>query len=166
MSQNIGSINAWTCCNAYACVPFFTHTTLAFGMISLEDWVRSLWLSNLLVKLAKQLVKASIIFITSLTPRSPSWPFGYSVIQFPLPCLGPLNLWALEFFNAWSLWQLGLVCPWIPQRWQKCWVLRPFCDFGRDFPLPLGLTTDWLKGLVNNLWSITFRFFSALLSQQ
>ena len=39
MSQNIGSINAWTCCNAYACVPFFTYMTLVFRVISLEDWV-------------------------------------------------------------------------------------------------------------------------------
>ena len=31
---NIGSINAWTCCNAYAWLPFFTHTSRAFGMIS------------------------------------------------------------------------------------------------------------------------------------
>ena len=36
-SQNIGSINAWTCCNAYAWIPFFTHTSLAFGVISLAD---------------------------------------------------------------------------------------------------------------------------------
>ena len=35
LSQGIGSINAWTCCNAYAWVPFFTHTSLAFGVISL-----------------------------------------------------------------------------------------------------------------------------------
>ena len=34
-SQSIRSINAWTCCNAYAWVPFFTHTSLAFGVISL-----------------------------------------------------------------------------------------------------------------------------------
>ena len=90
--KSIGSINAWTCCNVYACVPFFTHTTLAFRVISLEDWVRSLWLSNLLVKLAKQVVKASIIFSTSLTLGSPSSPFDCSVIQFPLPCLGSLDL--------------------------------------------------------------------------
>ena len=76
MSQNIGSVNAWTCCNVYACVPFFTHTTLAFGLISLEDWVWLLWLSNLLVNLVKQVVNASIIFITPLTLGSPSWPFN------------------------------------------------------------------------------------------
>ena len=160
MSQNIGSINAWTCCNAYACVPFFTHTTRAFGVISLKDWVRVFWLPNLLLKLAKQVVKASIIFSTSLTLRSPSWPFDCSAVQFPLPCLGPLDLWAFEFFNAWSLWRFGLMCPGIPQWWQKCWVLEPLYDFGRDFPLPLGLTTDWLGGLVKNRWSVTFRFFS------
>ena len=34
-SQNIGSINPWTCCNAYAWVPFFTHTSRALGVISL-----------------------------------------------------------------------------------------------------------------------------------
>ena len=74
-SQNIGSINAWTCCNAYAWIPFFTHTSLEFGVISLADYVRLLRISNLLVKLVKQLVNASIILITSLTPGSPSWPF-------------------------------------------------------------------------------------------
>ena len=33
--KNIGSINAWTCCNTYAWVPIFTHTSYAFGVISL-----------------------------------------------------------------------------------------------------------------------------------
>ena len=149
MSHNIGSINAWTCCNTYACVPFFTHMTLAFGVISLEDWVLFLWLSNLLVKLAKHVVKTSIIFITSLTLGSPSWLFDCSAVQFPLPFLGPLDLWALAFFNVLSLFQLGLVCPWIPQWWQKCLVIGPLYDFGSDFLLALGLTSNWLWGLFN-----------------
>ena len=38
-SHNIGSINAWKCCNAYACVPLFSHTARAFKLISLKDWV-------------------------------------------------------------------------------------------------------------------------------
>ena len=41
-SQHMERIDAWTCSNAYACVPFFTHTTCAFGVISLEDWVLDL----------------------------------------------------------------------------------------------------------------------------
>ena len=32
MTHNIGSINAWTCCNAYACVPFFTHIFVPKGL--------------------------------------------------------------------------------------------------------------------------------------
>ena len=68
MSQNIGSINAWTCCNAYALVPFFT----------LKDWLPLFWLSNPLLKLVKQVVNALIIFITSqcqtqLLPLSIAW---------------------------------------------------------------------------------------------
>ena len=83
--------------------------TLAFGVISLKDWVWLLWLSNLLVKLAKQVVKASIILITSLTSKSPSWLFDYLVVQFLLSFLGPPSLWVLAFFNALSLGQFGLV---------------------------------------------------------
>ena len=107
-----------------------------------------LGLSNLLVKLSKQVVNASIIFITSITPESPSWPLDCSTAQVHFSFLGPIDLWALEFFNACNLWQLGLVWPWFPQWWQKCWVLGPLCDFGSDFPFPLGLTTDCLGGLV------------------
>ena len=155
MSQNIGSINAWTCCNAYSCVPLFTHTTLAFGVISLEDCVQSLWLSNLLVKLAKQVVNASIILITYLTPGSLSWPFDCSAVLFLLSFLGPPDLWALAFFNALSLRQFGLVCPCSPQWWHKCFVLGPLCDFGSDFPLASGLTIDWLRGFINTRWLFT-----------
>ena len=36
-SQHMERIDAWTCSNAYACVPFFTHMACAFGVISLED---------------------------------------------------------------------------------------------------------------------------------
>ena len=161
MSHCIGSINAWICCNAYACVPFFTHTTRAFRVISLKDWVRLLWLSNRLRKLAKQVVKALIIFITSLTSGSISWLFDCSAIQFLLSFLGPPDLWALAFFNALSLWQFGLVSPWSPQWWQKCFVLRALYDFESDFPLALGLTTNWLEGFIKTRWSITFLFFSA-----
>ena len=53
MSQQIERINAWTCSNAYACVPFFTHTAHVSGVISLEDWVLELQFSNLRVKFAK-----------------------------------------------------------------------------------------------------------------
>ena len=65
MSQHIERIDAWICFNAYACVPFFTHMTRAFRVISLEDWVLELQFSNLRVKFAKQEVMVSIIFITS-----------------------------------------------------------------------------------------------------
>ena len=76
MSQHIERIDAWTCSNAYACVPFFTHTARAFRVISLEDWVLELRFSNLRVKFAKQEVKVSIIFITSPIPGLTSRPFN------------------------------------------------------------------------------------------
>ena len=113
MSQHIERIDAWTWSNAYAWIPFFTHTARAFGVISLEDWVLGLRFSNLRVKFAKQEVMLSIIFITSPIPRSTSHPFD--CFWFPLPFSCPLGLWKLTFFNAWSLWQFGLVCPRIPQ---------------------------------------------------
>ena len=92
--------------------------------------------------------------------ESSSWPFDCSTAQFLFSFLGPVDLWSLAFFNALSLWQFGLVCPWSPQWWQKCCVLEPLYDFGSDFPLPLGLTTDCLGGLVINRWSVIFFFFS------
>ena len=120
-----------------------------------------LWLSNLLLKLAKQVVNTSIIFITSITPESPSRPLDCSIAQFLLSFLGPFELWSLAFFNALSLWQFGLVCPWSQQWWQKCFVLGPLWDFGSDFPLALGFTTNWLRGFINTRWSVTFLYFSS-----
>ena len=159
MSQHIKRIDAWTCSNAYACVPFFIHTAHAFGVISLEDLVLELWFSNLRVKFAKQEVMLSI-FITSLILGSTSHPFDCLWFTLPFPC--PLGLWEPAFFNAWSLWQLGLVCPWIPQWWQKCWVWGPLCAFGRDFLLALGLATNGFGGFVKTFWTITFGFFSTI----
>ena len=90
MSQHIERIDEWICSNAYACVPFFTHTARALGVISLEEWVLELQFLNLKVKLAKQEVMVSIIFITSPIPGSTSRPFD--CLWFPLlfPC--PLSL--------------------------------------------------------------------------
>ena len=68
----------------------FTHTARAFGVISLKDWVLLFWLSNLLLKLVKQVVNASIIFITSLMLDTASPPFDY--LGFPLSFLCPLGL--------------------------------------------------------------------------
>ena len=149
MSQHIERIDAWTCSNAYAWVPFFTHTARALGVISLKDWVLELCFSNLRVKFAKHEVMVSIIFITLLIPRSTSHPLDCLGFQFPFPCL--LCLWGPAFFKAWSLWQFGLVCPRIPQWWQKCWVWGPFFAFGRDFPLVLDLATNGFWRLCQNL---------------
>ena len=77
MSHYIERIDAWTCYNAYAWVPFFTHMARAFGVISFEDWVLESWFSNLKVKLAKHGVMVSIILITSLITGSPYCPFGW-----------------------------------------------------------------------------------------
>ena len=147
-SQHIGRIDAWTCSNAYACVPFFTHMARAFRVISLEDWVLELQFSNLMMKFSKQEVMVSIIFIISpiLDSASPL----FDCLRFPLPFLCPLGLWELPFFNARSLWQLGLVCPQIPQWWQKCWVYGPLCDFARDFLFSLSLATTGFGGFVKN----------------
>ena len=112
MSQHIERINAWTCYNAYAWVPFFIHTARAFRVISLEDWVLEWRFSNHGVKLAKQEMIVSIIFITSPIPGSTSYPFDCLWFPLPFPC--PLGFWEPAFFNAWNLWQFGLVCPWIP----------------------------------------------------
>ena len=139
MSHHIEKINAWTCYNAYAWVPFFTYMAHAFGVISLEDWVLKLWFSNLRVKLAKHEVMVSIIFITLLTMGSTSHPFKCLEFPLPFPCL--LGFWISVSFNTWSLWQFGLVCPRIPQWWQYCWVFRPLCALGRDLPLALGLAS-------------------------
>ena len=76
-SQHMKRIDAWTCSNAYACVPFFTHTARAFVVISLEDWILDLQFSNLRVKFAKQEVMVSIIFITSPMLESASPPFDF-----------------------------------------------------------------------------------------
>ena len=149
--MDIGDNHAW--------VPFFTHTSRAFGVISLQDWVHELWPSNLLLKFAKHVVNASVIFIMSITPESPFWLLGCLTVQFHLSSLGPLDLWSLALFNALSLWQLGLVCPWSPQWWHTWFVLEPLCDFEGDFPLASDLTVDWLRGLFNTLWSTTFFFF-------
>ena len=116
MSHHIERINAWTCYNAYAWVPFFTHTTRAFRVISFEDWVLEPWFSNLKVKLAKHDVMVPIIFITSLIMGSSSCPFGCLGFPLPFPCL--LGFRRFAFFSAWNLWQFGLVCHWIPQWWQ------------------------------------------------
>ena len=48
--------------------------------------------SNLLEKLAKYVVNALIIFITSITSESPSRPLDCSTAQFLLSFLGPLDL--------------------------------------------------------------------------
>ena len=109
ISHYIERINVWTCYNAYAWVPFFTHTTCAFGVISFEDWILEPRFSNLRVKLAKHEVMVLIIFITSLITGSSSFPFGCLGFQFPFPCF--LDFWGSAFFNAWRLWQFGLVCP-------------------------------------------------------
>ena len=109
MSHHIGRINAWTCYNTYKWVPLFTYTVCAYGVISFEDWVLEPRFLNLKVKLAKHEVMVSIIFITSLTTGSTSHPFDCLGFPLPFPCL--LGFWRPAFFNAWSLWQFGLVCP-------------------------------------------------------
>ena len=129
----------------------------AFGVISLVDWVLELWFSNLRVKFSKQEVIVSIIFITSPMLGSTSRPFDCLWFPLPFPC--PLGLWEPAFFNAWSFWQFGQVCPQTPQWWQKCWVWGPFCDFGRDFPFALGLAIIGFWGFVKTFWTITFGFF-------
>ena len=156
---NKGSINAWICCNAYAWVPFFTHTSRTFGVISLWDWVRKLGHSNLLEKLSKQLVNAPIIFITFIIPESLFRSLDDSIAQVLLSFLGPLDLWSLAFLNTLNLWQLGRVCPWSLQWWHRWFILGPLCDHGRDFALAANLTTDWLQGLFTAHWSATFFFF-------
>ena len=150
--MDIGGDHEW--------VPFFTHTSRAFGMISLWDWVRELGLSNLLEKLFKHVVNAPIIFLTSITLGSPFWPLVELATQVPLSFLGPLDLWSVAFFNALNLWQLGLVCPCNPQKWQKWFVLGPHCDLGSDLPLASNLASDWLRDLLNTRWSATFFFLS------
>ena len=83
-----------------------------FGVISLEDWVLELRFSNLRVKFAKQEVMVSIILIISPIMGLTSCPFD--CLWFPLPFSYPLGLWEPAFFNAWSLWKFGLVCPRTP----------------------------------------------------
>ena len=90
MSQHIERIDAWTCSNAYTCVPFFTHMVRVIGVISLEDWVLELRFLNLRVKFAKQEVMVSIIFIKSPISKSASRPFDY--VRFPLSFLCPLGI--------------------------------------------------------------------------
>ena len=106
------------------------------------------------------MVNAPIIFITSTTTGSPFLPLDDSTAHVLLSFLGPLDLWSLTFFNALSLWQFGLECPWSPQWWQTWFVLGPLCDLGRDFLLASALTTDWLRGLFYTRWLVAFFFFS------
>ena len=42
------------------------------------------------------------------------------------------------FLSAWSLKQFGLVCPHMPQWWQKCFTWGPLWLLGNDFPLSFG----------------------------
>ena len=112
------------------------------------------------MKLSKQLVNASIIFITSIIPGSLFRSLDNSTTQVLLSFLDPLDLWSLVFLNALSLWQFGRVCPWNPQWWHKWFILGPLCNCGRDFSLAVDLTTDWLQDLLNSHWSATFFFFS------
>ena len=135
------------------------HVTCIWGdiLIGLGTRVR---LSNLLVKLSKQLVNAPIIFITSIIPGSPFRSLDGSTAQVLLSFLGPLDLWSLAFLNALSLWQLGRVCPWSPQWWRTWFVLGSLCDCGRDSAMTSDLTIVWLRGLFNIHWSATFFFFS------
>ena len=132
----------------------------AFGVISLWDWVRELGLSNLLVKLSKQLVNAPIISIMSIVLGSLFRSLDDSTAQVLFSFLGPLDLWSLAFLNALSLWQLGWVYLWSPQWWHRWFILGPLCDRERDFALAADLTIDWLWGLFNTCWSATFFFFS------
>ena len=99
----------------HAWVPLFTHTSRAFEVISLWDWVQELGLSNLLEKLSKHVVKAPIIFITSIIQGSPSWLLDCSPPLDLLWFLGPRDLGLLALFNALNLWQLSWVCPWSSQ---------------------------------------------------
>ena len=78
----------------------------AFGVISLKDWVRELGLSNHLVKFSRQVVKAPIIFITSIMPESPFRLLDCSLAQLLLSFLGLFDLWTLAFIDAFSLWQI------------------------------------------------------------
>ena len=100
MSHYSKRINAWTCYNAYAWVPFFTHMARAFRVISFEDWVLKPWFSNLREKLAKHEVMVSIIFIMSLITSSSSRLFDCLGLPFPFPYF--LGFWRSAFFNAWS----------------------------------------------------------------
>ena len=75
----------------------------AFGVISLQDWVQELGLSNLLEKLSKHVVKAPIIFITSIIRGLPSWLLDCSPPLDLLSILGPRELGLLALFNALSL---------------------------------------------------------------
>ena len=86
-----------------------------------------------------------------------TWTYGHWLIK------GPHQSWvgSLTLFDAWSLWQVGQLCLRIPQWWQKCWVYGPLCDFGRDFPLSIGLATNGFGGFVKTLWVVTFGFFSS-----
>ena len=87
MSHYIERINAWTCYNAYAWVPFFTYTARAFKVISFEDWVLEPWFLHLKVNLVKHEVMVSIIFITSLITGSSSHLFDCLGFPLPFPCL-------------------------------------------------------------------------------
>ena len=77
----------------------------------------------------------------------------------------------IPFVISWSSWPLItciLQCPQLMTIWSgvslKSTVMAgPFCDFGSDFPLASNLTTDWLQGLFNTRWSISFLFFSTFV---
>ena len=107
------------------------------------------------------MVNVPIIFITSTTTGSPFRPLDDSTAHVLLSFLGPLDVWSFAFFNALSIWQFGLVCPWRPQWWKTWFVLGPLYDLGRDFPLASALTTDWLWGLFNTCWSAAFLALSS-----
>ena len=130
MSHHIERINAWTCYNAYAWVPFFTHMAHAFRVIFLENWALQPRFSNLRVKLAKHEVMVSIIFIMSPITGSTS---------HPIDCLG------LKLVVIWPSMSSDFTIM------AKVLCLRTSLCLRKRLSFCLGLSHNWIWRLCQNL---------------
>ena len=121
------------------CTLLHPHHTSVLGEILNRGWVHATLCSNLKVKLARH---NEMLLSISMTSPMRCVPLS-SLACFPLgfPFSFHWALWRLALLRAWSLKQFGLVWPWMPQRWQKCFTWDPLWFLGNDFPFALEFDT-------------------------
>ena len=151
MSQHIERINAWTCYNAYAWIPFFTHAERVFRVISLEDWVFEWQFSNHRVKVGQtrndcvyhlhHITNTGIYFlpfwllVVPLALSLSSWLFRTHILQ----CLKLVAIWPSMSLDSTMM--------------TKVLSLRTFLCLQKRLPFFFGLGHNWIWRLCQNLLS-------------